>query len=64
MNYLKEKLEEMLADEQGAVDEYVELTNELLEAGVPKSEAVKVFNIAKDEHKHYMVLRNLLKKLQ
>ena len=63
MDFLRDQVEEMLADEEKASDEYVQLANDLYSAGLPKSDAVKIFNIAKDEWRHHGILRELLKKL-
>jgi rubrerythrin len=62
MDSIKERFEEMLAEEEEASDGYVEFANGLYEAGGSRSDAEKIFNIARDEKRHFATLRSLYKK--
>lgn len=63
MNSIKQRLEDMLIDEEEASDEYVKLADDLYRYGLSKEDATKVFHIASDERRHFNILKAILKKL-
>ena len=64
MNAIAERLEDLITEEEDASGEYVEFANDLYESGFSKSDAAKVINIARDERRHFEILKSLLRKIQ
>jgi len=64
MNYLIDWISDMLAEEEKGIEEYIDLANELVSQGIPKSVAEKVFRIAEDENRHKKILASILKTIE